>query len=114
MRENLGIIVFMGMEYIYGWMGRNMKGVDKIIKCMEWDKQYGQMEENTAESILRIKNKVMGHLNGRMGKNILVIGFKENKMEREFMLILMVLRKREFGRMGRELNGSNDFYIIII
>ena len=48
----------MGMEYIYGWMGRNMKGVDKIIKCMEWDKQYGQMEENTAESILRIKNNI--------------------------------------------------------
>lgn len=58
------------MEFICERMKRNTKGVDKIIKCMEWDRLFGRMEGNIVGNILRIRNKVMALLNGRMGKNI--------------------------------------------
>ena len=74
MRANSVIIVFMAMVFIYGLMGRNMREADKIIKCMEWAKLYGLMAGNTVVNTLRIKNKGMVLLNGRMVRNILEIG----------------------------------------
>ena len=57
------------MEFIYEVMEKNTKVVDKIIKCMEWDRLYGLMEENIVANTMKIKNKVMEHLNGGTEKN---------------------------------------------
>ena len=46
MKENLKIIVLMGMESICGVMAKNIKEIGRIIKCMEWEKLNGQMEGN--------------------------------------------------------------------
>ena len=62
------------MVFICGKMEKSMKEADKTIKCMEWEQRYGLMGENTVENILKIRNKAMGHLNGRMVKSILVTG----------------------------------------
>ena len=73
------------MVFIYGVMGKNTKEIDKIIKCMEWEKQNGRMEENMLESISRIRNTDLARLNGRTEKSILDIGKMANKVAKEFL-----------------------------
>ena len=56
----------------------------------------------------------MGRLNGRMAKSILVGGWKESRMAKAFLLILMELRGKAFGKMERELGGIIELYLLLL
>ena len=45
------------------------------------------------------------HLNGQMEESILVIGIKENNMEKESILMLKVKKNMENGNTARESDG---------
>lgn len=52
-----------------------------------------------------------------MVDNIWENGMKENKMEKAFMFLKMVLKKKEYGKMEKESNGyqmtkNSDIYLL--
>ena len=57
----------------------------------EW---YGRsMGKSTLDSFMRINDMAMGRLNGRMARNILVIGKKGKWLGMEFLSILIMSLK---------------------
>ena len=52
-----------------------------------------------------IRDKVLASLNGMMGGGTKVIGKMESKMVKEHIFHPMEEFGREFGKMGRELDG---------
>jgi hypothetical protein len=76
---------------------------NKII-CMEKEFTPGQMEGNTMGTMLMTKNKDMEFIDGLMEDNILVIGNKENNMEKGHTHYPMELLRKEFGKR------ANDYY----
>jgi hypothetical protein len=50
MKDNLIIMIYMVMEYMYGQIIVNIKENGKEIKCMVKVQQHGQMEEVMRES----------------------------------------------------------------
>ena len=60
------------------------------------------MEENILVIIKKIKNMDMEYSNGRMGKNIKVIGKMGNKMEKGKIIILeKMFGRKDFGKMEK-------------
>ena len=98
----------MDLAFIVGMMEGSMKGYGRIIKCLGWGVQYGRMERNIMGSMLMIKRKAKARLNGRMGRNMLEIGFKGNNMEKAFLLMQRVRKGKVFGKMERGLNGLKN------
>lgn len=45
LKEILKWMIYMAMECINGWMEETIKGSGSTIKCGEWEKQYGRMED---------------------------------------------------------------------
>ena len=85
MKASSKIIVYMVTAFTYDKMGKNIKDIGQIIRCMEWEKLNGQMEENILVSILKIRNKAKELLNGKMEKSMWVSGKVVNNMEKVYL-----------------------------
>lgn len=91
----------MGMVLINGLMIEFIKVFGKIIKCMGKEFSLGKMEEDTRESMLRIKNMDLENFIGVMEDIIKDNGQMENKVELEFIEVLMLLKEKENGIWGK-------------
>ena len=86
-------------------MEDNILEIGLIIWCMEEEYILGMMGENMKDSIIWIKNKDLEYFHGLMAKNILVSGRMASNMEGENLLVREVMKKQDFGKMVKELDG---------
>ena len=84
MKEIFIRIISMAQENIVGLMEEYTKESGLTIKWKVKVFLLGVMVVDTLGNIKTIKNMVMVLSNGQMAENILVIGSKENNMERVF------------------------------
>lgn len=84
MKENGKTTICMDMEFIVGLMGENTK-VNLDIKCKG--------------NIIRIKNKDMEYIIGVMEEDLMECGRMEYNMVKECFMMLMVLERKDYGRM---------------
>ena len=106
MREISFKIIFIALVSIDGQTEEFRKENGLIIKWKERVFLRGVMAVVMLEAIKMIRSMVMVHLNGQMVVNILVNGFWENSMVREFTL-KKVKKDKVFGRWVKELSGSS-------
>jgi len=88
--DNSLIITLKEKEHILGLMEDIIKGLGKIIKCMELGSLAGQMVADMMAHILKIESKVSVFSNGLMAKNTSAIGIMVNNMEEVHMLCPLV------------------------
>ena len=98
-------IISMEKEFINGQMEKNMMEIGKIIRWKEKEIFIGEMGEFILEIIITIKNMEMGFLNGLMVENLLGSGTMEHKMDLGDILLGLAFKKKESGKMGKELDG---------
>ena len=72
---------------------------------MEEEFILGKMEENMKDSIIWIRNKDSEYFLGLMAKSILVSGRMVSNMEGENLLVKEVMKRQDFGKMEKELDG---------
>jgi len=63
------IIIYKERVNKHGVTKEFMKGIGKIIRCMELEHLNGQMEESKKVNIKMIKNKELELLHGQMVEN---------------------------------------------
>jgi hypothetical protein len=73
----------------------------------------GLMEENMKGPIKRIKRRETDYLPGLMGETIMVVGYKENSMEKENIKVVIIRSEQEFGRVAEELVGLKMRILVI-
>ncbi len=105
MKENLLIIIYVGKVDINGVMDVCIMVIGKIIKWKVKEYLHGRMEENMLGHMLMIKNMDLVYLSGQMVESMKECGKKENNMEKECILVVMVKRERVNGLKVKELNG---------
>lgn len=72
---------------------------------MEKELLNGQMGSDMKVIIKMIKNMVLAFFNGKMVENMKDVGLMENNMDRERSLYQVEKKKKESGKMERELDG---------
>ena len=72
---------------------------------MEEEFTLGKMEENMKDSIIWIRNKDLEYFLGLMAKSISVSGRMVSNMEGENLLVKEVMKRQDFGKMEKELDG---------
>lgn len=102
MKVNLRTTILKVLETMFGLMVENMKGLGKIIKCMEEVFSLGLMVADMKECMLMIRNKVMEILVGQMGGVIEGNGRMGNKMEKALTKVNKVLKRMEYGSMAKK------------
>jgi hypothetical protein len=75
---------------------------------------FGLMEEDMKDSILGIKSKVMDSLLGKTEEYTEVSGRMGSKKVEVYLLVKMESKEREYGAMGRRLDGFNECFIYFI
>jgi len=105
MKENSMITISMVEEFMNGQMEGNLTENGRIIRCTETDASHGKMEESIKENIEMIRKKALVLFHGLMEGSMLVIGDKENNMEKELTLHQKEMKNMVNGKMERELDG---------
>ena len=98
-------MIFMEAEYTDGKRAKNMKVIGLRTRCMVKELFAGLIIRNIKEISSTIRDKVLASLNGTMGEGMKVSGKMESKMAKEHIFHQMEEFGREFGKMGRELDG---------
>jgi len=97
MKANLRTTILKVLETMFGLMAENMKGLGKIIKCMEEVFSLGLMAVDMKECMLMIRNRVMEILVGQMVGVIEGNGRMGNKMEKALTETNKVMKRMEYG-----------------
>jgi hypothetical protein len=103
--ENLLKMKSMEKVIIAGLTEENMMAIGWPTKCMAKASLNGLMVEFTKETTLRIKSKAKEYSPGQMGKNTMEAGKTEGTMELLLSPRLQGIRRKENGKMEREIIG---------
>lgn len=101
----LRIVRYMVMVSTDGTMVNIIKVNGNRIECVDRDWLFGLMEESTRVIIKMIRKMVTVFLHGMKKDTMRGIGKMENNMEQEDIAWVINKGDRDFGKMGKELNG---------
>ena len=91
----------------FNHQGRSIMGNLKIICFMEKVQLLILMEIPILGLLKTIIKMDLEFINMLMADNIVVNGKMESRMEKVFSLIKKESKEKEYGKMAKELNGSN-------
>jgi len=104
--KEIGITTkYLDMGNISGMMGAHLMDTGLIIICMDKVSINGLMEECMKVNTLMIKKMAMVFTHIQTEDHIRDIGKMENNMVKVYLLILMGVKSKEYGREVNEYNG---------
>jgi hypothetical protein len=98
----------MERECMNGQTEESMTVNGKIITCTEKESTHGKMAEDMRETISMIGSTDSVYTPGKTEDNISGTGKMENNMVKEHIDKQEAKRRKEFGKMEKELNGWNE------